>query len=323
MFPERRTLVFVARAAIGLALLAFIVWRLDPAKLLESSKTLAWGAVGLAVLAQASAKIVWAIRWREILRTNGIERGFWDLLALVFVGLFFNNFLPTSVGGDLVRGYYTSRSRGGMAASYAALLVERALGFITLAALAGGAAGAALVLGSPVPQSLLALVLALGLVLTLVGTIVFAWRGWRRWVMRLVGANTRAVRLAEAFWGALDLFRRADTPRAWIVLNSMALQIIAVLFHVACARAVGLDTPAVVLFLVVPASVLMSMLPVSINGLGVREGVLVGLLTAQGAPPATAGAFAVLALLVSTAFALAGGIVYPFYRAVEPEARSA
>ncbi len=322
MRRQTKTLVFVARAAIGLALLAFIVWRLDPAKMLDSSKELAWGSVGLALLAQASAKIVWGIRWKEILRANGIERGFWDLLALVFVGLFFNNFLPTSVGGDLIRGYYT-RSQGGLAASYAALLVERALGLVTLAALAGGAAVAALALGSPVPRSLLVLVGALGLALALLGTLVFVWRGWRRPVTRLVGRSERASRLAEAFWGALDLFRRADTRRAWIVTNSMALQIIAVLFHVACARAVGLDTPSLVLFLVVPASVLMSMLPVSINGLGVREGVLIGLLTAQGAPPATAGAFAVLALLISTAFALAGGIVYPFYRAGAPELRRA
>jgi uncharacterized membrane protein YbhN (UPF0104 family) len=69
-----------------------------------------------------------------------------------------------------------------------------------------------------------------------------------------------------------------------------------------------------VFFLVVPASVIASMLPVTLNGLGIRETVLITLLVAYGAPRAEVGAFAVLALLVATSFSLLGGVIYPFHR---------
>ena len=111
---------------------------------------------------------------------------------------------------------------------------------------------------------------------------------------------------------ALELFNRPETRKLWVIINSLALQVIAVLFHLACARAVGLETPALVFFLVVPASVIVALLPITLNGLGLREGVLVGLLVSAGAPAAGAGAFALLALLVTSSFALIGGIINPF-----------
>ncbi len=321
---RKRAIVAAARAALGLALLAFVVQRLDPARVLGSLSDPVWGALALAFAAQLAAKVVWTLRWQAVLRANGLERGFLELLALVLIGLFFNSFLPTSVGGDLVRGFHASRGREGLLASYAVLLVERALGAIALAALAAAAATVAWALGSsPWPTELLAAVTVLGGSIVAAGAWAFAWSGWPRVLRRAERFHERLACQAAGLIRALELFRHPGTPRAWIVANSLALQVIAVLFHVACARAVGLETPTVLFFLIVPASVLASMIPVSLNGLGVREGVLVGLLLATGAPAERAGAFAVLALLVSTVFALIGGLVNPFYATPAGEAKRA
>lgn len=316
----RRTLGVVLRAVVGFSLLAFVLARLDVRNVLQTLAEPVWWALAAACAAQMAAKLVWAQRWREILRANGLERGFGELLALVFIGLFFNSFLPTSVGGDLVRGYYASRGREGMVASYAVLLVERSLGMITLAAMATLAAAITLARGdSPLTTELLAGITAGGLAITVAGCIAFGWRGWRRWLAAGERFGAKPAKIARGLDRALDLFRSPTAPRAGIVLNSFLLQVIAVLFHIGCARAVGLDTHAGVFFLIVPASVVASMLPISLNGLGLREGVLVGLLVSVGAPPDTAGAFAVLALLVSTAFALIGGVINPFYNAPRGE----
>ena len=317
---RRRALWILVRAVIGFVLLGFVLTRLDTRGMIEALAAPVWPAVAGACAAQLAAKLVWAQRWREILRANGLERRFADLLALVFMGLFFNSFLPTSVGGDLVRGYYASRGREGMVASYAVLLVERSLGMITLASMATLAAGIALAGGgTPLSRELLVWITVGGAAITAAGTLAFGWHGWRR---RLIDGEPFGARLAQAARGldrALDLFRSPRAPRIRIVVNSFLLQVIAVLFHIGCARAVGLETAAGVFFLIVPASVVASMLPVSLNGLGLREGVLVALLVAVGAPAETAGAFAVLALLVSSAFALVGGVVYPFYNASRGE----
>lgn len=309
------------RAVVGLALLAVLLLRLDPRQVVGSFAGLVWGAVALAALAQAAAKLVWVYRWREILRANGLERGFWDLLAVVFIGLFFNNFLPTAVGGDLVRGYYAAGGRQGLASSYASVVIERALGILSLAVLAATASGIALVAGgTPLPRTLLTAVVAVGVLAVVGGLAAFSWRGWRPLAERWSRRAGRAAHLLESLARGMELFRRPATPRLAIVGSSLALQAIAVLFHLACARAVGLGTPALVFFLVVPASVVASMLPVTLNGLGLREGTLVGLLVLYGAPAGEAGAFALLALLLATTFALAGGLVYPFYRLAPLEA---
>jgi len=258
---------------------------------------------------------------RQILAAVGQRRPFGELLSLVFIGLFFNTFLPTSVGGDLVRGYYTSRGREGLGASYSALLVERALGFTALAAVALVASLFPLASPEPpLPRAALGAVAAGSAGLVAAGVLVFAWRGL---AARLRARTAEGGRLARTLGGlavGLDLFHRPATPRLAIVVASVALQVVAVLFHVACARAVGLDVPTVAFFVVVPLSVVASMAPVSLNGLGLREGTLVGMLVAWGAPAAAAGAFALLALVVSTAFSLIGGLLYPFYRAPAAEA---
>lgn len=321
MTRGRKTAWALIRAAIGIGLLGFVLSRLDPKEILGVLRGIHGGYLALAFFWQAIAKLVWTDRWREILLATGIRHRFRDLLALVLIGLFFNSFLPTSIGGDLVRGWNTSQGEGGRAASYAAVLVERALGGITLALMAAAAACVALVAGDqPVdPRWLLAVVTA-GCAIAAAGSLPFVWRGWRRFPpWRWIGE--RRPRLRDGLENALDLFRRPDTPRARILFDSLALQVIAVLFHIATARAVGLEVPAVVFFLVVPASVIASMLPVTLNGLGIRETVLVTLLVAYGAPRAEVGAFAVLALLVATAFALLGGLIYPFHRMSKEEGR--
>jgi len=308
------------RALLGLGLLAIVIHQLDAREVLSNLTDLAWGGLALAFGSQIMGKIVWTDRWREILRANGLFRSFWELIALVHIGLFYNSFLPTSMGGDVVRGYYVSRGRDSMVASYAALFVERSLGLLLMATLAGVAATIALAGGAPLPTSLLAGIAASGLGAGVVGTWIFAWKGWQTRIENVPWLKGKARNLAVGLSRAVELFHRPETRRLRIVFDSLLLQVIGVMFHVGCARAVGLDTPTLVFFLIVPASVIASMLPFSLNGLGIREGVLVGLLAAYGSPPATAGAFAVLALLVSTAFALIGGLINPFYRVPGMEA---
>jgi hypothetical protein len=118
----------------------------------------------------------------------------------------------------------------------------------------------------------------------------------------------------------LELFARPETPKASIIATSIALKLLAVLFFASCGWAVGLELPLTVYFLVVPASVLAAMLPVTLNGLGIREGTMVALLVLFGAPPADAGAMVLLALAVSMGFSAIGGLLYPFYSATSGDA---
>lgn len=299
----------VLRTVVGIALLGWLLSALDPSEVARSLRAADWRWVAGGLAAQLVAKFVWAARWRRILLAGGVRRGFWDLLALVHMGLFFNSFLPTSVGGDLVRGYYASGS-GGKTASYAALLVERGIGFVAMLAVGGVAAFLALFEEAPPfpPPILVGVALVAGLAVAL--GLLIPRVGWVDWISgRLASRGGRLARLAPPLSESSRLFRTGASSPA-IVGWSIALQFVAVLFHVACARAVGIEVPLLDFFLIVPASVVASMIPISLNGLGIREGVLVALTTVRGAGGADAGGFALLALLLSTLFAGIGGILY-------------
>ncbi len=311
--PERRRrLSTILRMLFGLALLALVVWWLEPAAIFASLATVEPLPVVVAVATQVVAKLIWTYRWQAILRANRLERGFWELFAVVHIGLFFNTFLPSSVGGDLVRGYYTSRGgREQALISYLSVLIERILGLVTFAAMAAVAAAVALATGAtPLPRQLLLSVLAVGAAAVAGGALVFVWRGWTG-IARKLPIPERWI---DDLGRGLDLFRRPETPRLAILSSSVALKLLGIVLYVLCGHALGLDLSPLVYFLVMPAAAVAAMLPVTLNGLGVREGVTVGLLSAFGAPTATAGALALLALAVITGFALLGGVFYVFYR---------
>ncbi len=312
---KRKTLWVLVRTALGLALLAAVVWWLDPSEILASLATVRRGPLLVAFATQVLARLIWTYRWQTILRANQLERRFWDLFSVLHIGLFFNTFLPSSVGGDVVRGYYASRGgKEGTVVSYLSVIIERVLGLATFAAMAALAAAFAYANGStPLPDRLLLSVAALGTALVGGAALLFWWHGWVDVARRLPVPE----RWIDDLRRGLELFRRPETPKFAILGSSLALKLIAILLYVLCGRALGLELPATVYFLVVPAAAVAAMLPVTLNGLGIRESVMAGLLSAFGAPSATAGAMALLGLAVITSFALVGGLFYVFYRAPE------
>jgi uncharacterized protein (TIRG00374 family) len=310
---------WIVRVALGVGGLIALLLFVNPTKVWNSLANVLIGYLVLAYFLQLLAKLVWTVRWRAILSIGGIQRNFWNVFALLHVGLFFNTFLPTGAGGDVVRGWYSSRGRDGRFAGYVSVLFERALGLITLALLAAVASAVEIMRsGRALSHALLIWVLVISTTIAAAGFALFMVGGrppagvdcWRRRTLpRLHDGLTRAV----------EAWRRPDSPRGLIFASSMALQVIAVLWYIATARAVDLDTPAVVFFLLMPAAAIVSMLPLTPGGMGIREWTLVGLLTAYGVPEDQAAAFALLALVVSTTFALIGALVYPFYRVPEED----
>jgi len=103
---------------------------------------------------------------------------------------------------------------------------------------------------------------------------------------------------------------------------SLGLSVCSALYHWSIARALGIPVPLAAYFVIVPAVMLFAALPITMNGLGVRELGFVGLLGAQGVPTDTATVFALLAFVGTLGFAVAGGVVFlwgggPSARSVE------
>lgn len=292
----------VLRALLGLLLLAFVIAQADVADARESLARADGAWIATAVLAQLVAKACWAFRWSAVLRAAGHVRKTLDLFGVVLVGLFFGSFLPSSVGGDVARGWALASRGIPLATAAASVVAERLIGVIALAAAA--AAGTALGRAgmSPWVSMIVASVVGLG-----------AWSLAARPTLlagvlpRLpVALQRRAKRLLDALAlvaGRRDLLLVA---LGWSVLLMAASAV----FHWALARAIALSVPFAAWLVIVPAIMLLSTIPLTPNGLGFREAGFVGFLAAHGVPASQAAIFALLALLIPLPLTLAGGVLF-------------
>jgi uncharacterized protein (TIRG00374 family) len=297
------------RLGVGLGALAFLIARVDMGRAAETLRTADPAWIGLALAVQGLSKTCWVRRWGTLLGVTGTHPGAATLLRLILVGLFFNNFLPSSIGGDVVRGIGLARTGVPRAAAAATVLADRLIGLFTLGIMAalGGLLGA--IFWPADGPWVAAAVFALGVVaaIPLVTRPEVLDRIARSRLIPLFGRVAGRIRKLIDRISFLSGRRRAVT-RA--VALSLGLSACSAVYHWSVGRAIGLPVPLAAFFVIVPTVMLFAALPITLNGLGVRELGFVGLLGAQGVPPSTAAVFAFLAFAGTFGFAIAGGILF-------------
>jgi uncharacterized membrane protein YbhN (UPF0104 family) len=220
-------------------------------------------AVGLYVATQ----IVSSIRWHMLARPLGFHRPLAHLVSFYFIGMFFNLVLPTSVGGDVVRAWYLDARSGRRLAAFLSVFVDRLSGLLVLLSMACVAvcfcpAQAPRWLPWSVWGSAAACVL--GLVL-LPRFTSFLKPGSR--LHRLGTEVPQAMRLAA---------------RPGPLLLSCFVQGANVVIVYLIGQALGIGVPPSYYWVVVPMVSLLTMMPISLNGMGVREGGMVLFLAPLG-----------------------------------------
>lgn len=295
------------RLAISVLLLTWIAWKTDWSAVVPAvarmNVSLWLAAVGALIAAQA----VSAWRWQMLARPLGFERSVPQLLSYYFIGMYFNLLLPTSVGGDVVRAWYLGGKGGRRLAALAAVFVDRFSGLLVLLGLA---CVGALWLPPDLPAWIAGFVW---------GTAACAVVG--------IAAAPLLARLGDGPSRRLHKVRLAlatlTAPRLLIgsTLLSLGVQAANVLLVVLLGEAIGAPVPFAYYWVLVPMVTLLTMLPVSINGTGVREGAMVLFLAPLGIPETTAVPLGLLWFTVFLAASLVGGLVYlggRFERPVEP-----
>ena len=296
-----RSLFFLLRLLGGLGLLTFILSRVEfgAATVRPSLRLLA--AVGAAAVLLVMSQGVAAARWRIIL--DDAELPWRYLLRLYLIGSFFSLFLPTSVGGDGVRALATARSTKRAGHATASVLIDR--GFGMMAALAYAALGYLLV-----PHAMVSL-----------GDRAVRWHG--------PGLTGVAVALAVAGAGLVMASRSerirafcADGAAAMVVLSryprrvalASALAIVSqgliILLWYTLAVGVNFALPVSLFLWAVPLVSVGALLPVTLSGLGVREGIWLVLLGSSGIPAADIVTFSLLYFVCTLLVGIAGGVLF-------------
>ncbi len=267
------------RMAASAVMMGYLLSRLDLASVLPSRQlsTLVWVALGVVV--SGAAIVLATVRWQRVLRALDHRAELPALLSHYLAGTFVSNFLPTTVGGDVLRVTRLSAGDAERPVAIASVMLERLTGFLvlpflTLAALLGNPA--LLHLGT---ATRLALTLSLGTLVALVVILVAATNA--RVGSRLAG-NTSWLAFARAAHLALDRLRRHPGDTLPVLAAAFAYQLTVILGAWAGAHALGLDLGWSAMMAFVPVVAIAQVLPLSVNGLGLREGVLVLLLVPLG-----------------------------------------
>jgi uncharacterized membrane protein YbhN (UPF0104 family) len=242
-----------------------------------------------------------ALRWKILLRAAGVSLGFWRSLRLYLVGYFFNFFLPTTVGGDVVRAMGLG-SRASLPVVGGSIVVERILGFGCLLVI-----GILASFGLPslaVARGVLLLSAALyvgGLALILLVPLPPVDRGG--WTGRILGGLRRTALEIRSYG-----FHGAALGGG--LLLSLGWQLSLVAANAILSRGLGGVAPLKSLLALIPVVQAITMIPVSFGGLGIREVGYEYFFRSSGFDPAGAVALGVGWLGVTIALALKGGLVY-------------
>ncbi len=299
----RRVLGRVAKALLSVALLGLVVWKVPVGDALQGVTSLSWTALVAIVALTFAFPAISAMRWRRVLHHVGVRHALWPLMADNLVASTYNMLLPTSIGGDVVRALRCGRRVQRAHHAWSTVLFERLVGIIALALLS--VPGLAMV---PGPMRMLGWAVA-GTVLVSVVLLVIAPTPLR-WAGRVIASRAPVVadvgeNVADDLVGPLGRAIPRVETMAWSVLyQAVGLGILVVV-------AFDWGQPAMTWAILggVPLALVLTMLPVSIAGLGVRESMFVVLLGELGVEASKALSLALIWLASALLLAVAGALV--------------
>ena len=296
----------LAKLLVSVALLAFVLSRLDRDEMFTRFRS---ADFRLLLLAQALFVLgvpLRAYRWRALLADRRLFVPIGVLTQLYFIGQFFNTFLPSGFGGDVVRVFELARYGVSKAESLSTVFLDRMSGLMAFFLMTLVALPFALAL---IPPGVVLILVALG-----AAGIVGTWLMFeRRFTTPLVQAlfvrtsfpfKAKVVRLYESM--------RANSPRATgeAMLIGFLFNLLLIAVNFLVARAFGQDIPLGYFLLFVPIISTLLLLPISLNGLGVREGAYVLLFASAGVSSAAAASISLAFWAITVGAGLIGGALY-------------
>lgn len=311
---RRKTALFLARLVFGLGLLLYLA--LVMAKPREIAAVIREASLPLLLLAfslHAFGLLFSALRWKRILDETGAAFTLAQLTRSLLVGSFFNLFLPTRFGGDIVRVSDTRRIEQGLTGSLAVVVYERMSGIVALLVFALLASFLKIRFVKELPLLYISLLVSLGGI----ALLALAWKKVPRGALARLTCRPPWLRKVldklDVFHGIILDFVNHRALSRQVFFWALLLQFNVVLHYFLIGRALGLGRiPLLDYFFSIPIMLFILSFPVSINGLGVRDLFLVELFTYYGYPAQFAIAFSLLDLAFNLLLGAVGGLIYIF-----------
>jgi glycosyltransferase 2 family protein len=261
----RRALLLLTKAATSILLLYFSLRWVNVGALAERLSRFEWGWVTLAVLLLGAETVLLAARWREIATICHATLAFNSALQITFIATFFNQVLPSTIGGDGARIWLFARQGAGWAKATYSVLVDRIVGLVVLALVVIACLPYTFTLIDDSIARAVLLVIGFG---TVAGAALVVLAGlqfrqfFNRWIV------TRHLSSALYIVAAVFKSHRSATI---VLACSVAIHLLTVAAAWCCVKAIAAPVSFAQVLFLFPPVILISSMPVSIAGWGVRE----------------------------------------------------
>ncbi|HET6266258.1 MAG TPA: lysylphosphatidylglycerol synthase transmembrane domain-containing protein [Acidobacteriota bacterium] len=254
-----------------------------------------------------------AYRWQILLAAQHIEAPFWDLLKSYLIGGFFNNFLPTRVGGDVYRLIDSKRYSGSLLRPAAVIVVERLSGIYGLLLIGVTAVAFYPRFEEVKPLAMALFALTIGGFLAIL--IFYGSESFGLWLKRMIGKlpakiSAKLLSIFESFW----YFSRSKGTVFYAFVLGILLQLNVILYYFFIAQGLRMNISLQEASIVMPILICIQLLPLTPNGVGVREFSYIYLMKPFGVSEAQAVAFSFWDYILTFAYGLIGGILFLFQR---------
>ncbi len=300
----RRTLLLLIKAATSILLLYISLRWVNVKAIADRLARCEPGWIVLALVLMTAQISLLAARWQEIARTCGASLTFVSALQLSFIGAFFNQVLPSTIGGDGTRIWLLARTEAGWARATYSVFIDRIVGVFVLALVVTACLPWTFeLIHDPIARTVLLMVGAGAIA----GTVVFITMGTRlqhildRWVV------TRHLAAAARAAAAL-----CSSPQSIGVAIgcSVAIHLLTVTAAWCCIKAIAAPVSFVQVLILMPPVLLVSTIPISIAGWGVRESSMIVAFALAGLAESDGLTLSILFGAASFVVGLTGGFVW-------------
>ncbi len=295
------------RAGLTIAILAFLVTRIDMRASGEALLSVDLRYLLLALTLVALDRAAMILRWVILLKASGHQIGAKSAAWIHMVSSFVGSALPAGVGADAARAYSLARRTCETSEAVASVAVDRVVGVISIATM--GAIGLGIwAAGDPTAPQGLSVPIAVG---TLALGVCTVWAD--RLARTLLPRPWQSSRVGEAILGlanAVAGYRGRPQTLFAVFLVSLIVQTLRILEAYLLGLGLGIDVGLAYFLVFIPVALLALQLPLSVGGFGFPQGVIVWLLQPRGVPDPDSFALSTLMLLTAFAGSLPGAILY-------------
>ena len=297
---------FLARIILSAALLAWLFSKIDTAQMISILKTADLMFIGLALFIFLLINLVILLRWYVLIKALDLKVSFFDVVRNFFIGLFCNLFLPSAIGGDIVKAFGLAKNSSQKARVVASVILDRLIGFasIVLVAIVAFIFGYRFI--NDVSLLWMILILAVFssvMFVTLLNEKLFEW------ACRIFNRVPKIKSALMDLHYDIVLIKDKTKDVAWAMGLSCVSQVVLAMIFFLIIKGLNHEVGLVYFFIFSPLVCVAASLP-SVGGLGVREFGWVYFLAKVGVSQDVAVSMSLMSFVFMLIVGLLGGLIY-------------